>query len=215
MVPWLFLPCSANSPPPLVSICISASEFIQQLETVLFSHKAGWEFWKHKNPGRISQQNMDRSWCINTPAPLPLESNIIYKLLRWHSGKESTCDAGDTRDMSSITGLGRFPEVGSGNPLQYSCLENSMDRRAWGVIVHGIAKSWTWLSNWACTTIVRKSLKHFKENVQPFWFLKVWIELVKCHPKVQIQSSLSVDYSQMLGCLLIQQGFIWELWFLV
>ena len=47
-------------------------------------------------------------------------------------------------------GLGRFPGVGNGNPLQYSCLENSMDRGSWGVTVHGVAKSWAWLSTHAC-----------------------------------------------------------------
>ena len=47
------------------------------------------------------------------------------------SEKRSTANAGDTRDSGSISGLGRSPEGGNGNPLQYSCLENSMDRRAW------------------------------------------------------------------------------------
>jgi len=41
------------------------------------------------------------------------------------------------------SGLGRPPEEGNGNPLQYSCLDNPMDRGAWQVIVHGVAKSWT------------------------------------------------------------------------
>ena len=41
---------------------------------------------------------------------------------------ESACSAGDTRDVGSIPGLGRSPEEGHGNPLQYSCLENPMDR---------------------------------------------------------------------------------------
>ena len=49
-------------------------------------------------------------------------------------GKESTCNAGD---------LGPWVRK---NPLQYSCLENSMDRRAWRTAVHGVTKSWTWLS---------------------------------------------------------------------
>ena len=43
-------------------------------------------------------------------------------------------------DASSIPGLGRSPEEGNGNPLQYSCLENPMDRRAWWATVHGVAK---------------------------------------------------------------------------
>ena len=45
--------------------------------------------------------------------------------------KNLPADAGDTRDMGSIPGLGRSPEVGNNNPLQYSCLENSMGRGAW------------------------------------------------------------------------------------
>ena len=46
-------------------------------------------------------------------------------------------------DLGSIPGLGRSPEEGNGNPLQYFCLENSMDRGAWRATVHGVAKSWT------------------------------------------------------------------------
>ena len=56
------------------------------------------------------------------------------------AGKESACNAGD---LGSIPGLGRSPGEGNGYPLQYSCLENSMDRRDWQATVHGIAKSWT------------------------------------------------------------------------
>ena len=57
--------------------------------------------------------------------------------------KNSPVNSGDTRDLSSIPGLGRFPGVGNGNPLQYSCLENSMSRGARKATVHGVAKSWT------------------------------------------------------------------------
>ena len=56
------------------------------------------------------------------------------------SGKESTYNAGDMRITVLITGLGSSPGVGSGNLLQYSCLENSMDRGAWEAIVHGVTK---------------------------------------------------------------------------
>ena len=51
--------------------------------------------------------------------------------------------AGDARDVGLIPGLGRSPGIGNGNSLQYSCLENSMDRGAWRAIVHGAAKSQT------------------------------------------------------------------------
>ena len=70
-------------------------------------------------------------------------------LPRWLSGKESTCQC---RDMGSIPGLGRSPEEGTGNPLQYSCLKNSMDRGGWQATAHGVAKSWTQLSNFYSQT---------------------------------------------------------------
>ena len=55
--------------------------------------------------------------------------------------------AGYARDMGSTPGLGRSPRGGNDNPLQYSCLENPMDRGAWWAPVHGVAKSWTQLSD--------------------------------------------------------------------
>ena len=64
----------------------------------------------------------------------------------WRSGKESTRNAEDERDVGSISGLGRSLEIENGNPLQYSCLENSMERGAWWATVHRVAKSWTRLS---------------------------------------------------------------------
>ena len=53
---------------------------------------------------------------------------ITIGLPRWLSGKESTCNAGATGDLGSIPRSGRSPGEGHGNPLQYSCLENPMDR---------------------------------------------------------------------------------------
>ena len=70
-------------------------------------------------------------------------------------GKESVCNA---RDPSSVPGSGKSSGEGNGNPLQYSCLENSMDREAWGVIVHRIAMSWTWLRDFQFT--VRLPLRY-------------------------------------------------------
>ena len=54
--------------------------------------------------------------------------------------KDSPANAGDARDMGLIPGSGRSPGVGNGNPLQYSCLKTSMDRRAWWAIVHGVTE---------------------------------------------------------------------------
>ena len=64
-------------------------------------------------------------------------------LLRWLSGKEFARNAGD---MHSIPGSERSPGEGNGNSLQYSCLENPMDRRAWWATVHGVTQSQTQLS---------------------------------------------------------------------
>ena len=79
--------------------------------------------------------------------------NNIYLMIleiKWEGfpggsdGKESSCNEGDP---GSIPGLGRFPGEGNGNPLQYSCLGNPMDRGAWRATVHGVAKSGTQLSD--------------------------------------------------------------------
>ena len=62
-----------------------------------------------------------------------------YGLPWWLSGKESACNAGA---KYSIPGSGRSPREGYGNPLQYSCLENPIDRGAWQATVCSVAKSW-------------------------------------------------------------------------
>ena len=55
--------------------------------------------------------------------------------------KNLPASAGDARDTGSVTGAGRSPEVGNGTLLQYSCLENFMDRGAWRATIHGVTKS--------------------------------------------------------------------------
>ena len=66
----------------------------------------------------------------------PLKS--VVKASQVSDGKESACSVGDP---GSIPGSGRSPGGGHGNPLQYSCLENPMDRVAWQAIVRGVAES--------------------------------------------------------------------------
>ena len=57
------------------------------------------------------------------------------------SGKTLPANTEDVRDLGSVPGSGRSPGGGHGNPLQYSCLENPMDRGAWRAVVRGVAKS--------------------------------------------------------------------------
>ena len=95
-------------------------------------------------------------WCCNEHCGTCIFSFVLLKQIflffylfdyagSWgfpsgSDGKESGCNAGD---LGLIHGLGSSPGERDGNPLQYSCLENSMDRGTWWAIVHGIAKSWT------------------------------------------------------------------------
>ena len=67
--------------------------------------------------------------------------------------KNPPANAGDTGDMGLIPGSGRSPGGGNSNPLQYSCLENPMDRGAWWAAVHGVTKNWTRLSGQTHTHI--------------------------------------------------------------
>ena len=71
------------------------------------------------------------------------------RLPKWHSWVKTHLPVGhkweDIRDMGSIPGLERFPGEGNGYPLQYSCLENPMDRGAWWATTHGVTQNWTQL----------------------------------------------------------------------
>jgi len=106
--------------------------------------------------------------CI--PRILPLVIYCLVLLTSYPDGavvKNLPANTGDTRDAGLIPESGRTTGVGNGNPLQYSCLGNSMDRGAWWTMVHGSAKSRTWLSthkhththahwiaNWCFTSLI-------------------------------------------------------------
>jgi len=71
--------------------------------------------------------------------------------------KNPPANAGDKRDMGSVSGSGRSPGGGHGDPLQYSCLENPMDRGAWQAAVHRVVKSRTLLRQHSTEHIEMKS----------------------------------------------------------
>ena len=97
-------------------------------------------------------------------------------------------NAGDVRDTGSNPGSGRSSGEGHDNPLQYSCLENPIDRGAWWATVHGVTKSQTWLSNLACTQHVhvyvypmkyKNELSSEQEDIQRD-FSSLWKQVSAC-----------------------------------
>ena len=101
-------------------------------ENELPSHETTWRKQKCISPSEISQTEKAK-YCV-----IPI---IRYHGLPCGSdGRKSACNASD---LGSIPRSGRSPGEGNGNPLQYSCLENPMDRGAWQATVHQVAKSQT------------------------------------------------------------------------
>ena len=88
-------------------------------------------------------RNQSRLLASRYPRICPNACHSVCLFPGGASGKEPSANAGDIRDAGAIPGSGRSPGGGLGSPLQYSCLENPMDRGAWWATVHGIAKSWT------------------------------------------------------------------------
>ena len=81
--------------------------------------------------------------CVSPPHSVGASASV-WASLAAQTVKKSVCNAGDS---GSVPGLGRSPGEGNGYPLQYSCLENSMDRGAWQATVHRVAKSQKRLSD--------------------------------------------------------------------
>ena len=119
-------------------------------------------------------------------------------------GKNLPANAGDIRDTSSVSGLGRSPGGRHGSPLQYSCLENPMDRGACWTTVHGVAKSWTQLSDWAVT--------------QPCWLMILNIFSHICCPFVYLlwkniySSPLPILKSDFFFLLLVCRNSLYTLY---
>ena len=130
-------------------------------------------------------------------------------------GKESACNAGDP---GSVPGLGRSPGEGNGNPLQNSCLESSMNRGASWAIVHGAAKSWTRLSNWAHTTEHSYFLNnspdfHIIPSITSLWIISLiifnqesWIY------KMLIHGWWFLSVSSQNQSVVLHTFYSWEFW---
>ena len=95
------------------------------------------------------------SFCFWNPLNLGYWlASYANELPCWLGGKESTCNAGDAGDLGSFLRLGKYPGEGLRNSLQYSWLENPIDRGGWWATVCGVTKSWTWQSTVSFTILL-------------------------------------------------------------
>ena len=117
--------------------------------------------------------------------------DLSILLLGFPGGSEVKASACNLGDLGSIPGSGRSPGEGYGNPLQYSCLENPMDRGAWWVTVHGVAKSWTWPSHFTSL--------HSIVNGR-FQFLAICIRSLNIHIQVFTWTIVFISLRQIPTC---------------
>ena len=117
----------------------------QKEERILLALKKAWIICDTKVIIRTVQLP------LKTKSPCQQRPQHFYEdIIRWpgfpagSDGQEYACSAGA---LGSLPGVGRSPGGGHGNPLQYSCLENPMNRGAWWATVHRVTKSQTWLSD--------------------------------------------------------------------
>ena len=133
----VFMQAGPNDTKKGQNFFLVSSRFPEHFARWTLKHSLHWHMgiaagWSLKpNITKQSLEGLFWAWQIATPTGL----------FWWLSGKESAYSSGDS---SSISVWGRSPGEGNGNPLQYSCLENSMESGAWWAAVHGAAKSWTW-----------------------------------------------------------------------
>ena len=125
----------------LLFICVS---IITWLEIVTWSKK----------------KNKTTHTCLFLP-PFVRFNFSKYGLPWWLSGKESACQCRDTRDVGSIPGSGTSPGGGNGNPFQYFCLENSMEREKCWAIIQGIQRAG---HNWSEKEMLQIAFLYFKFN---------------------------------------------------
>ena len=125
--------------------------------------------------------------------------------------KESACNAGAAGNIDSIPGKERYPRGGHGNPLQYSCLENPMDRRAWRATVHGVTRvryDWSNLAHMkllesdCLSFLIGRGLNSKSKCSTCIYTLKIWLEF-HCIPS--LESCIS---SYIISIFLFHKNFL-------
>ena len=138
-------------------------------EMAIHSSTLAWKIPWMEEPDRLQSMGSQRvgyDWATSLHFHWLTDHYILwciwwYMVYFWHPCgavvENPFASAKDVRDVGSVPGLGRSPGAGNGNPLQYSCLDNFMDRGAWQAVVHGITKSQTWLSDEHYTFTLNKT----------------------------------------------------------
>ena len=161
--------------------------------TVIISEFIFFQLYVSKNsslnPLLILSQFVSFSFWIPNPyfpdVPTRSDSSLNtywnFYISRWFSSKESACQC---RRHGLDPLVGKIPRAENGNSLQYSCLENSMDREASWATIHGVARSWTWLSMHAHHTEINPDILEFHVRVTvvgliPYVILWVYLWLLE------------------------------------
>ena len=129
----------------------------------------------HRNQHGTQWQNSGMEPCVAYPEESHfcgfhfsfLNKVFLSAIWGFPSGSEGKASAWNAGGLGSIPGPGRSPGEGNGNPLQYSCLENPMERGDWQATVHGVPKSWKRLSDLTSLTTYQ-----LYPNTKCFWCLK-------------------------------------------
>ena len=141
--------------------------------------------------------SVKRDLCVFALSSLSLGASPVLLVV-----KNPPANAGDIRDGGSMPGSGKSPGGGHGNPFQYSCLENHMDRGAWWATVNGVAESRTWLRDLACTHSFPRPWTAFQVTVETHTNDLQWTPdsgfCGKCERILKILFSLSSSSSLMI-----------------
>ena len=141
----------AKVPQSCLTLCDPWTVALQAPLSMGFSRQEYWSGLPCSPPGALPDPGIEPPSFMSPALPGSLYQqrrlgghSICYCLkMGLPGGSEGKASACSAEDLGSIPGLGRSPGEGNGNPLQYSCLENSMDCGAWQATVHGVTKSRT------------------------------------------------------------------------
>ena len=138
--------CSINETRKLRWQHICSQHEVLNILNQLWKHNAQkripFKIWRELTMYLVTQE----LWWRST-VRFMLFSCLLMQHMGFPDGSRIKNLPANARDVYSIPGLGRYPGEGHGNPLQYFCLENPMERGVWWATVHGVMKNWTWLSD--------------------------------------------------------------------